>query len=50
VKLTTDIHEVPRLITCGVVSPVPQYAFIVWYLVKQAGEVASLDFLDYEYV
>jgi len=35
VKLTTHLHQVPRSIMRGVIPPLPQYAFIVWCLVKK---------------
>jgi hypothetical protein len=34
VKLTTYLHLVPRSRICGAIPPLPQYAFIAWYLVK----------------
>jgi hypothetical protein len=35
VKLTTDLHLVPRSRMRGAIPPLPKYVFMVWYLVKQ---------------
>jgi len=35
VKLTTHLHVVMRLRMCGAISPLPQYVFMVWCLIKQ---------------
>jgi hypothetical protein len=36
IKLTTDLHLVPRLIMRGSVLPLPQYVLKAWYLVKHS--------------
>jgi hypothetical protein len=33
-NLTTHLHIVLRLRMCGAVSPLPQYIFMAWYLVR----------------
>jgi len=33
-KLTTNLHLVPRLKMCGTILPLLQYVFMTWYLVK----------------
>jgi len=33
-KLTTHLHLVIRLLKCGAVPLLPNYSFMVWYLVK----------------
>jgi len=29
-----DLHLMPRLRKCGATPPLPEYAFVVWYMVK----------------
>jgi hypothetical protein len=37
VKLTAHLHLVPRLRMYGAIPLLPQYVFMVWYLVKHRG-------------
>jgi hypothetical protein len=35
VTLTAQLHLVPRLKMCGAITPLPQYVFIAWCVIKQ---------------
>jgi len=38
-KLTTDLHLMPRSIMRVAIPPFPQYAFIVWWSAKAHGKL-----------
>jgi hypothetical protein len=42
VKLTTQLHLVPRSRMCGAIPPLPQYAFMAWCSVEVRGQLYFL--------